>query len=384
MARKVVETDISYDDEKKRFYVNMDYGKDVDGKRIKKTKTFKTKEEARKALREFKVGKDKGTIVIPKEMTLKLWLEYWLENVALINLAKTTVYGYRQIIENHIVPTLGGLQLQKVRPHHIQSYIKEKLSDVNNKLSPNSIRKHIDLLKTVFKFAIKQELIIRNPIDGIEAPKIRVREKSVYSIDEMTRLFELVKGDRLEVVVKLAGYLGLRREEISGLRWENINFENRIIQIVNALTMAGGELILKETKTETSSRKLYLDDDLYCLLNALEKVQAANKVSLKESYQDTGFVVQWEDGRPIRPNYLSELFTKFIKDNGLPKIVLHDLRHTFASIANAMGIPLYDIGKALGHSTIDTTARIYVHMMDKASEKTVRAVSDAISNKGRF
>ena len=111
------------------------------------------------------------------------------------------------------------------------------------------------------------------------------------------------------------------------------------------------------------------------------KLQAENKKQFGEGWQGKGFVVVWEDGRSYRPNYISELFTKFLKEKRLPKIVLHELRHTFASISNEAGVQEFNIGKAMGHANVGTTKKIYTHLFDDKHTAAVNAVADLIDGK---
>jgi len=120
-----------------------------------------------------------------------------------------------------------------------------------------------------------------------------------------------------------------------------------------------------------------MPDDIKDILLKIQRKQKDQKNILKNSYNKEGYVVAWEDGSPYRPNYLSDLFTKIIRDNNLPPIGLHGLRHTFASLANDMNVNLYDISKALGHSQVGTTSEIYTHLFDKTHKKAINKVADA-------
>lgn len=209
----------------------------------------------------------------------------------------------------------------------------------------------------------------------------RKRKNYQLSITQLVRCVSYsikYKRNRLETFVTLCTLLGLRREEACGLKWEDIDFENRTVIIRRARTTAGSQIVEKKPKTDTSVRTLYISDALYMILNKEKAEQDKNRSLIGELYQGSGYVCAWPDGRLYRPNYLSELFTKFIKDNGLPQITLHGLRHTFASLSHAAGISAFDIGKAMGHSTPDTTQRIYTHLFDETHTATMEAVKKSI------
>lgn len=362
MARKKIERNISYDDERKRYYVNLDYGADPEtGKQIKRTKTFEKLSQARSALRQHEADRDRGIVVLPKELTVAQWLSTWMSDVITLSRAETTVYSYRNMIDKHIVPSLGQIPLQKLTPQQLQKYYADK---IHSGLTSNTVRKHHDLLNAALKVAVRQGLLLDNPAGKVETPKLKRPEIHYYSLEELQTLFRLVEGTRLEVLVKLAGLLGLRREEIMGLTWDCVDFQRQIITIVNVRTSAGTQVVSKAPKTETSHRVLYMPEELADVLRRERQKQLDFKAKLCDTYRDSGYVFTHEDGRPVRPNYASELLTKFIEDNGLPPLTLHGLRHSFASIANSKGIPMYDIGKALGHSSPSTTSKIYTHLLD--------------------
>lgn len=373
MARKKVERNISYDDVRKKYYVNLDFGIDPEtGKQIKKSKTFDKLTQARSALRKHEAAREAGQTVIPKALTVSQWLSTWMSDVIKVSRAATTVYAYQQMIDNHIDPALGSVPLQKLTPTMLQKYYAAKIRE--GKISSNTVRKHHDLLNTALRMAVKQGLILNNPAERVEAPVIKRPEIHYYSLEQVQTLLQLCEGTRLEVLIKLAGLLGLRREEIMGLTWDCVDFENKKIEIREVRTMAAAEVVTKDPKTDTSRRTLYMPPDIEDVLRREQEKQAGYRKVLGADYQDSGYVFTHEDGRPVRPNYASELFTKFISDNGLPPLTLHGLRHTFASIANSKGIPVYNISKALGHSSTATTSKIYTHLPDQNHKEMLQSM----------
>ena len=376
MSRKSVEKNISYDNIRKLFYVSMEFGIDDAGQRVKRYKTYPTLAQARKGLRAHLAERAANQWVVPKVTTLEEWLDCWMEQVIVPNRAQTTVYGYQKIIDNHIIPNLGKIRLQKLCALDIQRYYACMLNEVG--LGANTVRRHHDLLSSALRMAVKQDLLVRCPTDRVEPPRVVPREARFYSSDTLKQLYQLVEGHWLELIVHLAGGLGLRREEICGLRWESVDFLNRTVRIKEARTAAGAVIVNKETKNFSSLRTLHMPEDIQQLLWRERLRQQMNRAALGELYHISDYVAVDGSGRPYSPNAVSLAFTRFIRRHQLPYITLHGLRHTFATVASAQGAPLFEIGKALGHSTPSTTGRIYTHLVDSTHAATLNRVSDAL------
>ena len=363
-----------------KYRVCFDYGIDREGNRVRKYRTFDTKRDATRAFNEHKVKMDKGTQIMPSEYTFAQWLDYWYKDIILPQIEETTAYGYRGMIENYLKPQLGEIRLQKLTARDIQQYYTWLMDE--KELSPNTVIKHHNLLTNTLNAAERQEYITKNPMRAVSPPKKRQREAKFYTPEQLGILLDKAVGTRLELPVFICAYLGLRRGELCGLRWSDVDLEHQTITIENTRTQAGKKEIEKGTKTASSTRTLYLPDTLCDMLKAAKEHQQACRAEYKNAYDDNDYVVVMEDGRPFRPNYLSELFGKFLADNDLPKIVLHELRHTFASLSNQAGIPAYNIGKALGHSTPATTQKIYTHLLDQTHTQAVEGVA-AIADEAR-
>ena len=363
-----------------KYRVCFDYGIDREGNRVRKYRTFDTKRDATRAFNEHKVKMDKGTQIMPSEYTFAQWLDYWYKDIILPQIEETTAYGYRGMIENYLKPQLGEIRLQKLTARDIQQYYTWLMDE--KELSPNTVIKHHNLLTNTLNAAERQEYITKNPMRAVSPPKKRQREAKFYTSEQLGTLLDKAVGTRLELPVYICAYLGLRRGELCGLRWSDVDLEHKTITIENTRTQAGKKEIEKGTKTASSTRTLYLPDTLCDMLKAAKENQQACRAEYKNAYDGNDYVVVMEDGRPFRPNYLSELFGKFLADNDLPKIVLHELRHTFASLSNQAGIPAYNIGKALGHSTPATTQKIYTHLLDQTHMQAVEGVA-AIADEAR-
>ena len=260
-----------------KYRVCFDYGVDREGKRVRKYRTFDTKRDAIRAFNEHKVKMDRGR------------------------------RSCRANTRSRSGLTTGTIILSCHRSSKRR----------------HTVIKHHNLLTNTLNAAERQEYITKNPMRAVSPPKKRQREAKFYTPEQLGVLLAKAVGTRLELPMFICAYLGLRRGELCGLRWSDVDLEHHTITIENTRTQAGKKEIEKGTKTASSTRTLYLPDTLCDMLKAAKEHQQACRATYKNT------VIVMEDGRPFRPNYLSELFGKFLADNDLPKIVLHELRHPY-------------------------------------------------------
>lgn len=382
MSRIKVAKNISYDDIRKVYYVTFNYGRRSDN--IKNKKTTKTYDDLNIAIKELKIVEGKkaeGKIVEPNKTSFKSYAEYWMNDIKSRNCAVTTLYGYTSMLENHIYPAIGDISIQDITASQLNRYFTKKLTKLGN----NTVKKHYDIINSILKQATLEEKILKNPMLKIEPIKKMRFEPGFYDSEQLARLIDLASGNRMEFVINLAGLLGMRREEIAGLKWKNIDFKNRLISISEVRVTAGKSTVTKDTKSDSSYRLLSLPENIYALLINIRanQTEIMNRTNNKTGFE---YVVSWEDGSPYRPNYISDLFKKFITDNDLPPIRLHDLRHTFASVAHSLGISIFEISKMLGHSDIRITSKICVYIFDESHQDNIFTISDSViaeKNKGK-
>lgn len=374
MSRKHILKNLAYDDEKGLYYAYFDLGTGIDGRRRRYSKTFYSEGEAVKALEQFRRGEG-GGLHDMERVTLREWLDYWLEDVVRPNLEYTTYYCYKNIIKKHLEPALGELRLQELAPYRIQQYYTMMVREKG--LSSNTVHKHHILLHTSLKLAFRQGVLLYNPVDRVEPPKEQPAQRQFYTPQQLKRLIQTVEGSSVELIVKLAGYLGLRRGEICGLRWKDVDLQSKVISIRRARTTAGTTVVEKAPKTGNSVRCLgiaELDD----LIDLLKRTRQRQLGTGGHPAGNDGFVIAWEDGRPWHPNQVTKALSDVVRRESLPPITVHGLRHTFASVANSVHIPLPDISKALGHKDVVVTGRIYTHIFDQTHSEAVSAVARCI------
>ena len=378
MSRKTILPNISYDTQRRSYYVAM-YVKDKKGEKPRRTtRCFPTLELAIQALDRYNAGKVLSQSTGTEVLTVGQWLTYWLEQVIAPSRTASTVHGYQMIIRNHLAPSLGQIRLKELTAAQIQQYLNRKQQEG---LCCNTVRKHHGVLHNALEHARKQELVVRNAAEQAVPPSSTRPEHHFYDSETMSRLFELLAGTSLEPVVKLAGYMGLRRSEICGLKWSHVDREARVITIAEARTAVNGRAVDKETKNTSSVRRLGYAGitDLEEMMDWLWRSRQARAKRLGGIPGERDFVICHNgEGKPYQPDYLSNRLREILEEKKLPYVTLHGLRHSFASIAHSRNVPLFGISKALGHSSTAITAQIYMHLFDDTHLSVVQEVSRAI------
>lgn len=357
----------------------VDLGRDPQtGKRQQKWFSgYKTKKAAEKDLPKILLKAQNGELVKSNSINVTDFFTEWLDNHSKKNdLSPTTINGYENIINNHVIPYFGQRKLQDLKTYDIQKYFDDKF---NSGLSAKTLTQHYRVIKKALTYALKMKLIEYDICRDVERPKEKKFEQQILTIEQVTQLLELIKGNwYYEVPVVLGVLVGLRRGEILGLRWTDIDFINKTITIANTQQKVKGEVIFKEPKTAKSKRTIAITDDIIDVLKRHKKAQAQLKLAYDGEWgNDIDLVCTRENGKPITPTVLSTSFKNYLIRNGLPGIRFHDLRHTNATIMLAAGIHVKAAGNRLGHSKSQTTLDIYSHVLqsvDRESAEKIRAV----------
>jgi len=290
-----------------------------------------------------------------------------------------------------------GLKLKDVTPAHIQKYYtylqtrptKSKKRDKG--VSANTVKHHHSNISKAFNYALKMNLIAYNPASRIDLPKIdrKVDTEKFYTEEQVKLVLDAVKDTLLYTPTFLAAQLGIRRSEALALKWSAIHFDNgddSHIQIKRVLIEVEGEgvKLIELTKTDKSYRTLYMNDTIRDYLVKLKARQEELKATLKGAYIDEGFVCAWEDGKPIRPGYVTETFPKELEKKAIPNfpiLTFHSLRHSAASmiINNSDGeITMKELSEFLGHSSITITLDLYSHLQFKSKKRVGKTIEKAL------
>lgn len=351
-----------------KYYVVVDIGKNYKtGKRQQKWFSgYDKKEEAEYALAEIIYKLKQGNLVLPDNTRLGEYLIYWLERYKK-KLATTTYNTYNSIINNHLIPNLGNIPLQQLKPLHIEDYYYQK----QNELSQRTLLHHHRVLSLALKNAVGWQLIPNNPCDYVEAPKPKKYKATALTPEQSKELLNLVKDTDMETPITLILATGIRRGELLALTWNDIDFDNKILSIDKSLAVdeETKELIIKEPKSKSSIRTISLSDGTINILKQHKVKQNEEKLKLGKYYKDNNSVFATPDGSLINPSTFSKKFGNIIKGSNLPHIRLHDLRHTNATLMLKSKIPAKVASERLGHSNTATTLDIYSHVLKSMQEE---------------
>lgn len=357
----------------------VELGKDPGtGKRLQKWVYASTQEECQRKLNKLMYELDEGIYISPSRMTLAAYLRDWIEMHA-PNIAPNTVDGYKCTIEKHIIPMLGNILLVELTPMHLQKLYASEQKKYSGRTAQLTHR----ILRKALSTAYKMQVIRKNPADMVDPPKAKKYRPAVYDEQEYESLVEAAAGTEHEIPIALAGGLGLRRGEILGLKWSDINFKKNIVTIQRQLIPTSEGLLLKEPKTEDSIRTLDTPQHVMDMLRRHLKNQEKNKLFFGSDYKDDNLVCCKPDGEPIHPSSYSRDFGKLLKMNDLRHIRFHDLRHFNATIMLQCDIPVKVASKRLGHSTTAITQDTYQHVLLDMDKEAARKIDEVLFKKAK-
>lgn len=344
---------------------------------------FKLKSHAKKYLNELHNRMIKGTFNVPNDILISEFLRKWLE-MKEGSIRENTYNGYRVNIENHIIPNIGDIELQKVIAMDIQNLYKtlknKKVGNGKEGLSAKSILYIHRVLVQAFDYAINENIIYDNVAKRVKPPKVNKYEAKIYDKEQILKLLDTSKDTLLEVPIALAALAGLRRGEVLGLRWKDIDFDNSRLYVKGQVVYNKGKLNYSFTKTDESHRCIYIAETLMKILKT--KKDTIGELELRRRDKNgLSLVCCYNDGSFINPSSFSKKFAKFLKDNGFAHIRFHDLRHSFSSIMHSTGVSIITISKMLGHTNPQITSEIYTHLLEEDHKRAANKLNSIFSER---
>lgn len=367
------------------YRITVSCGYDLKGKQIRATTTWtpdagmtarQVEKEVNRQAVLFEEQVKTGAVSVNGNIRLKAFTDKFLDDYARPYLKATTVRNYERDIER-INASLGHVRLGDLKAAQITRFYASLMQEGNNQqtggaLSSASITAINRTLSAVLAKAVKWGYLSASPIKQAERPKLEHKEARYLDEPEARQMLELLQGEPVKwrCMITFDLFSGLRRGELLGLKWEDIDINARTLTVRRTLNYLPNKgVYLDSPKSHTSRRPLHLSGTAIALLLEQQAWQQGQRKQLGDAWQESGFVFTADDGRPIFPTSITTWFRQFIRGSGLPYVSVHSLRHTFASLQISDGVPLVVVSRQLGHAKTSTTANIYAHVIAEAEAK---------------
>ncbi|MFS0782088.1 tyrosine-type recombinase/integrase [Bacillus sp. 1P06AnD] len=367
----------------KKYEVIVDIGRDpYTGKRRQRTNcTFTRKRDAEAHLRKWLVELDENRYVEPTKVTFASYMEYWFTSHYQKRVKESTVYNRKTAMDKHLIREnpFANKELSKITTEMIDGLYNDKLDEG---YSTNTIRKIHQLLNQAFKQAVKWKKIAHNPVMDADPPSVKTKDTVIWSFDEIHRFLEHCKEERHYITFLLAIYTGMRRGEILGLKWSDIDFKKKIIRVERTLIHIPEKgYQLSPPKTFKSKRQVPITDYILNELITHKEQQDEWKERLGETYQDNNLVICTEQGTFQDPRNLLRVMKRLCEKAKVTSICIHEIRHTHASILISEGVDIVKVANRLGHSKPKTTLDTYAHLIPTDQDEVADTFHNALMQK---
>ncbi|MEA1902871.1 MAG: tyrosine-type recombinase/integrase [Actinomycetota bacterium] len=299
-----------------------------------------------------------------------------------IELARSTWDGYRRKIDRHILPTLGTVSIRRLRPHHLEALYDRKLhpTDGRKPLAPKTVLEIHLIIRGALNDAVRRGIVTRNVAYVAHAPKLRAIpkvEQQAWTAQQLQGFLREAAGHRLFPALWLIATTGLRRSELLGLQWKDVDLEKATLSINRGLVSVGYDVHESRGKTSNSRRAIDLDATTVQVLSAWCDWQRTEQAVV--GIKPTRWVFTTATGKPIHPHSISQTFERIVKRSGVPRIRLHDLRHTHGTLLIKAGIPVKVVSERLGHGNPAFTIDTYQHVLPGMQAEAARMFESLIT-----
>ena len=362
---------------KNSWELNIDLGRDPQGKRQRHFVNVKGKKsDAQRRLRALLTAMDQGLPVDTSKITLGEYLERWLASQA--GLAPQTLNGYRGYAHRYFVPYLGNTPVSRLLPIHVQDMEEAMIS---NGLSGSTVNQAHRILHKALKDAVKWDVALRNVTEAVTPPRKSTREMQVLPPADLKTLLHAAEEAGMGSLLLLAAHTGLRRGELLGLKWQDVELSQGMLSVQRALRVVSGQgYIVAEPKSAAGRRRISLGPIAVTALRQHRATQAERRLGLGSLWQSGDWVFTRPDGRHLDPDVISHRFKKLVQELDIPRVRLHDLRHTHATLLLLAGVHPKVVQERLGHSSIAITLDTYSHVLPGLQEKAALAFESTLED----
>jgi integrase len=336
----------------------------------------KTREEVSNKLIQALEKRRQGLPVAFDRQTVGQFLDQWLKETVKPSVRQNTYCSYEQNIRLYLKPCLGTIDLSKLTPQHIQSFMNSQRKEARSARLVNYQR---TILRCALNDALKWNLVARNVAALVDPLHYRKAEIEPLTVADAESLLKVIKGDRLETVFHVALTLGLREGEILGLRWQDVDFDNQLLRVAKSLQRIDKKLQLVEPKTKKSKRTLPIPENLLSSLRAHRTRQLEEKLFAGTDWQENGLVFATSIGTPLYARNVIRSFHRLLNKAKLRRYRFHDLRHSCATFLLAKNVPARVVMDILGHSNISLTMNTYSHVIPEMLKAAAEAMNTFIA-----
>ena len=371
--------------------LTVSVGYDEKGKQIVKRKsvTASSRREAEKAYNLFASEVQKGEVAFTGKLKLYEFAQRWFDEHCKKKLAPKTQRSYKNHLNNRILPAIGHIDINKLQPSHIISFInnlqnnRKRFDGREGEVTNEAIRYSFRILSSMLNDAVHWQIIPNNPCEKVEPPSGNHSVVKIPTEENIDKIIKALADEPLKyrTIVMLAIDTGLRLGEIMGLKWSDVDFEKFTLTVNKANQALGGKgIFTKSPKNQSSVRKIAISLNSVELLKEHQQVQLTEKNLLAEKWVDEDWIFTQWNGKPMYPTTPSQWFHKFLKRHEIPNIPFHALRHLSATILIANGIPLKNVSSRLGHADIRTTANIYSEALQSIDRQAADKMDEFLTN----
>ena len=341
----------------------------VNGKRHRRFVTVKgTYKDAQKELTRLLSSADDGTLPDPTRTTVGEYVREWLGST--LTQSPKTLERYRELAEHQIIPHLGDERLQKLRPEHIERWHAALLQ---TGLSARTVGHAHRVLSSVLRRAVENGTLARNVAAIRKPPAVEAKEVEILLPDQVKAVFDSLQGHALHPIASLALATGLRRGELLGLQWPDIDLDRGVLRVERSVEETKAGLRVKPPKTKRGRRNIALSPDAIAMLREHRKAQLELRLVLGQGGQPV-LVFSTIEGEMLSPDNLSRDWGRVCRQKKLPKVSFHALRHTHASTLIRAGVDVLTISRRLGHAKAAMTLDVYGHLMEGSDAAAARAI----------
>jgi len=355
------------------------------GKPLRVQRTVRgSKKDAQKALTKLLADIDRGVVVVdPTNLTVEQFMHQWIDHMR-HRIRPTTFDRYEGVTRNHIIPSLGKTKLAKLKPMQIQAFEARLLESGRIKgpggLSAQTVLHIHRVFSEALGQAVRWQLLAVNPALAVQPPRAKRPELTIPDAETVERIVETAKGTSIYVAVLLAAATGMRRGEILGLRWSEVDLQQGVVRVVTTYQRSRRGLEFADPKTQRARRTIALPPFAVEVLRRHQRHQTARKLAAGRAWHDSNLVTELGDGRPLDPSEFTRKFADLAKRAGAPGVRLHDMRHAFATMLLNSGVHPKIASEALGHSTVGITLDTYSHVLPNMQGVAAAAIQEALGH----